>query len=145
MRGVTYGTFAPSRSGELYPDPDVVASDFAQMTANGFNAVRTYTLPPHWLLDMAADQGLRVMVGIPWEQHVDFLEDRRRVRSIESRVRAAVASCAGHPAVLCYAIGNEIPSPIVRWLGRRPVERHIERLCRAAKSEDPGGLVTYVN
>jgi GT2 family glycosyltransferase len=47
--------------------------------------------------------------------------------------------------VLCYAVGNEIPSPIVRWLGRRKVERHIERLCRAAKTEDPGGLVTYVN
>src|SRR4029077_2101250 len=92
-RGVPYGPCGPSRSGELYPDPDVVASDFAQMTANGFNAVRTDTLPPHWLLYMAADHGLRVMVGLPWEQHVDFLEDRRRVRSIESRVRGAVASC----------------------------------------------------
>ena len=81
VRGVTYGTFAPSRGGEHYPDPDVVASDFAQMEANGFNAVRTYTVPPGWLLDQAADCGLRVMVGIPWEQHVDFLEDRRRARS----------------------------------------------------------------
>src|SRR5207244_9402493 len=34
---------------------------------------------------------------------------------------------------------------IVRWLGRRRVERHIARLYRAAKAEDPGGLVTYVN
>jgi O-antigen biosynthesis protein len=145
LRGVTYGTFAPSRRGELFPEPGIVADDFAQMAANGFNAVRTYTVPPHWLLDAAADSGLLVMVGIPWEQHVDFLEDRRRVRSIEDRVRAGVASCAGHPAVLGYAVGNEIPSPIVRWLGRRPVERHIARLCRAAKNEDPGGLVTYVN
>ena len=145
VRGVTYGTFAPSRGSQHYPDPHVVASDFAQMEANGFNAVRTYTVPPRWLLDQASECGLRVMVGIPWEQHVDFLEDRRRVHSIADRVRAAVGSCAGHPAVLCYAIGNEIPSPIVRWLGRRPVERHIERLCRAAKDEDPGGLVTYVN
>jgi GT2 family glycosyltransferase len=145
IRGVTYGTFAPSRDGELFPERGIVAADFAEMAANGFNAVRTYTVPPRWLLDAAADVGLRVMVGIAWEQHVDFLEDRHRVRSIEDRVRAAVASCAGHPAVLGYAVGNEIPSPIVRWLGRRPVERHIARLCRAAKSEDPGGLVTYVN
>jgi len=33
----------------------------------------------------------------------------------------------------------------VRWQGRGRVERFLERLYRAAKSEDPGGLVTYVN
>src|SRR5262249_50727946 len=54
-------------------------------------------------------------------------------------------ACAGHPAVLCYVIGNEIPASIVRWYGHRRVERYLERLYRAAKAEDPGGLVTYVN
>ena len=85
------------------------------------------------------------MVGIPWEQHVAFLDQKRRARSIEERVRAAVAACAGHPAILCYAVGNEIPSPIVRWHGARRTERFLERLYAAAKSEDPEGLVTYVN
>ena len=65
--------------------------------------------------------------------------------SIEARVRAGVRACAGHPAVLCYAIGNEIPAPIVRWYGNRRVEQFLERLYRAAKDEDPEGLVTYVN
>src|SRR4029077_853061 len=55
------------------------------------------------------------------------------------------ASCAGHPAVLSYGVGNEIPSQMVRWLGRERVERYIARLYRAAKDEDPDGLVTYVN
>src|SRR5207245_9602144 len=73
------------------------------------------------------------------------LEERRRARWMEDRIGAGVASCAGHRAVLGYAVGNEIPSPIVRWLGRRRVERYIACLYRAAKSEDPGGLVTYVN
>src|SRR5262249_17242019 len=53
--------------------------------------------------------------------------------------------CAGHPAILCYAIGNEIPSSIVRWHGQRQIERFLERLYWAAKSEDPGSLVTYIN
>jgi GT2 family glycosyltransferase len=145
VRGATYGTFQPDRNGVMYPSPDTVARDFDEMSANGLNSVRTYTVPPQWMLDLAHDAGLHVMVGIPWEQHVNFLESRSRARSIEDRVKAAVASCAGHPAVLCYAVGNEIPSPIARWLGRRPVERFIRRLYRAAKSEDPGGLVTYVN
>jgi GT2 family glycosyltransferase len=60
-------------------------------------------------------------------------------------VRVRVRACAGHPALLCYAIGNEIPAPIVRWLGRRCVERYIERLYWAVKAEDPDALVTYVN
>ncbi len=145
VRGATYGTFRPDHEGGRFPSPEIVARDFEEMAANGLNAVRTYTVPPEWVLDMAADNGLYMMVGIPWEQHVNFLESRQRARSIEDRVRADVASCAGHPSVLCYAVGNEIPSPIARWLGRRRVERYLERLYRAAKREDPGGLVTYVN
>jgi O-antigen biosynthesis protein len=146
VRGATYGTFrANSTDGTAYPEPPVVARDFRQMAANGFNAVRTYTVPPHWVLDLAAEHGLLVMVGIPWEHHVPFLDDRARVQSIEERVRAAVRACAGHPAILCYAVGNEIRSQIVRWHGARPVERFLGRLHQAAKSEDPEGLVTYVN
>jgi GT2 family glycosyltransferase len=142
VRGVTYGTFG---EGEVYPDPETVAADFAAMTANGINAVRTYTVPPRWLLDCAAVHGLRVMVGLPWEQHITFLDDRKRADQIVERVREGVRACAGHPAVLCYAIGNEIPAPIVRWYGAPRIEAFIERLHRAARSEDPGGLVTYVN
>src|SRR5262249_13546824 len=85
------------------------------------------------------------MIDLPWEQHVTFLDDPRRAAAIEARVREGVRSCAGHPAVLAYAIGNEIPAPIVRWHGRRRVERYLERLYRAVKAEDPGGLVTYVS
>src|SRR5207253_389114 len=45
----------------------------------------------------------------------------------------------------CYIIGNEIPASIVRWHGRRRVEKFIERSYRIAKEEDPDALVTYVN
>jgi GT2 family glycosyltransferase len=145
VRGVTYGTFRPDEQGCEYGDERTVASDFQQMAAAGLNAVRTYTVPPQWLLDLALQHGLYVMVGIPWEQHVAFLDDADRARSIEQRVREGVRACAGHPAILCYTIGNEIPAPIVRWHGRHRIEAFLERLYRAAKSEDPSALVTYVN
>lgn len=145
IRGVTYGTFRPGPDGAESYDPATVEHDFASMAAQGINAVRIYTVPPRWLLDLALRQGLRVMVGLPWEQHVAFLESAATTASIEARVRAGVRSCAGHPAVLCFAIGNEIPSAIVRWYGRRRIESFLRRLYRAVKSEDPGGLVTYVN
>jgi GT2 family glycosyltransferase len=145
VRGVTYGTFRPNEDGVPYPGRDVVRQDFAHMAATGLNAVRTYTVPPDWLLDAAAQHGLRLMVGLPWEQHVTFLDSARQAKGIERRVREGVRSCAGHPAVLCYAIGNEIPASIVRWHGRRKVERYLERLYVVAKEADPDGLVTYVN
>jgi GT2 family glycosyltransferase len=144
VRGVTYGTFRPGPNGAEY-DPAMVDRDFRQMAEHGINAVRVYTVPPRWLLDAALRHGLRVMVGLPWEQHVAFLDGRRLRRSIEQRVRAGARSCAGHPAVLCYAIGNEIPATIVRWYGARRVERFLERLYRIVKREDPDALVTYVN
>ncbi len=145
VRGVTYGTFRPDAAGDPYPEPDGVARDFAEMASRGINAVRLYTAPPRWLMDLAQQHGLRVMVGLPWEQHVAFLEDRETGRRIEKRVRDAVRSLRGHPALLAFAIGNEIPAPIVRWHGRRRVERFLARLYAAAKSESPGSLVTYVN
>ncbi|PWU25600.1 MAG: glycosyl transferase [Candidatus Rokuibacteriota bacterium] len=145
VRGVTYGTFRPNDETQDFPDRQAVAQDFAAMAANGINAVRVYTVPPRWLLDLALENALRVMVGLPWEQHVTFLNDASRRRSIKERVAAGVRACAQHPAVLCYAIGNEIPSSIVRWHGRHRIERFLEQLYQVAKDEDPGALVTYVN
>jgi GT2 family glycosyltransferase len=145
VRGVTYGTFRPDGDGGEYGARARVQRDFAQVAAGGFNAVRTYTVPPRWLLDEAAAHGLRVMVGLPWEQHVTFLDDPARARAIEQAVRAGVGACAGHPAVLAYAIGNEIPAPVIRWHGRRAIERYLGRLYRAAKAEDRDALVTYVS
>jgi glycosyltransferase involved in cell wall biosynthesis len=145
VKGVTYGTFRPDAQGCEYPDPQIVARDFAQMANHGFNAVRTYTPPPRWLLDLAYENGLWAMIGLPWEQHIAFLDQPERRRAIEAGIRGGVRALVGHPAVLAYAVGNEIPAPIARWYSRRRLERFIERLYRAAKAEDPGALVTYVN
>jgi ABC-type multidrug transport system fused ATPase/permease subunit/glycosyltransferase involved in cell wall biosynthesis len=145
VRGVTYGTFRPDSEGRLIPSRERVRADFAAMAQCGFNTVRTYTLPPRWLLDTAQEFGLRVMVGLWWDQFVTFLDDRRLRRKIESDVRDAARSLAGHPALLCYALANEIPASVVRWHGRRPVEKFLHRLYRIVKREDPTALVTYVN
>ena len=145
LRGVTYGTFCPDEEGEEFHHPEPVARDFGQMVEAGFNTVRTYTVPPGWFLDLARANGLWVMAGVPWEQHITFLDEPKRRHSIEQTIRSGVRACAGHPAILCYAIGNEIPASIVRWYGARRVERFIKVLYDAAKEEDPAGLVTYIN
>ncbi|HVH09513.1 MAG TPA: glycosyltransferase [Gemmatimonadales bacterium] len=146
VRGVTYGAFAPDAEGREYSDLAPIERDFAQMAANGINAVRIpHTTPPRPVLDVAQRHGLRVMVGLSAEQYVGYLIDRRGAPDITARIRAAVRACAGHPALLCYGLGNEIPASLVRWLGRRRIERYLARLSRVVKEEDPSGLVTYVN
>ncbi len=145
VRGVSYGTFATDEKGNEELIPEVVERDFARMVENGFNVVRVHTGPPRWLLDMAQKTGLRVMVGLNWGEQMAFLDEPGRMEEIENRVRRWVRACAGHPSVFCYSIGNEITSSIVRWHGRRRVEKFLQRLYRAAKDEDPDALVTYVN
>jgi O-antigen biosynthesis protein len=145
LRGVTYGTFRPLQDGAEYPGREVVERDFTAMAANGINAVRTYTVPPRWLLDSADRHGLHVMVGLSVERHVGFLADKKGAPDIKALVRAGVRACASHPAVLCYVIANEIPASIVRWFGARRIERYLKGLCQAARAEDPRALVTYVN
>jgi len=145
VRGITYGPFRPEADGCEFHNPQTVERDFALMAANHINTVRTYTVPPIWLLDLAQKYNLRLFVGLPWEQHVTFLDDPRRVRDLEQRIRSAVRSLAKHPAMLAYSIGNEIPSPIVRWYGHRRIEKFLKRIYWAAKDEDPEGLMTYVN
>ena len=146
VKGVTYGAFQPDSEKREYQDIEVIERDFAMMAGAGFNAVRIpHTMPPRHLLDIAQRHGLRVMVGLSAEQYAGYLADPEKAPDIDEMIREKVRSCAGHPALLCYALGNEIQASMVRWLGRRKVERYLERLYDVVKSEDPGGLVTYVN
>ena len=145
IKGVTYGPFCPEANGSEYHTPKEVDRDFAMMAEHGINSVRVYTVPPRWLLDAAQRHGLYVLVGLPWEQHTAFLDHPRTRDSIVERVRQGVQQCAGHPALLAFAIGNEIPAPIVRWYGYRRIERFLKQLYTVAKEVDPGALVTYVN
>src|SRR5664279_2295450 len=127
VRGVTYGTFRPS--GDLqFPPPETVRRDLEAMVEAGANALRTYVPPPLWLLDLAEQYGLKVLVGLAWEQHVAFLDDPEQARGIITRVGRQVRECGAHPAILGYAVGNEIPAPIVRWHGKNKIERFLEQL-----------------
>jgi GT2 family glycosyltransferase len=146
VRGVTYGAFRPDDAGREYQDLQTIDCDFKRMVAAGFNAVRIpHTMPPRHLLDCAQQNGLRVMVGLSAEQYAGYLADGKDVSEVERLIKDKLAACAPHPAILCYAIGNEISASMVRWLGRRKVERYLEQLYNVVKSADPDGLVTYVN
>ncbi len=145
VKGVAYGTFAPDANGLQFPSDDRVDSDFAMMAAAGLNTVRTYTVPPLSLLDAAARHGLRVIAGIPWSQHIAFLDDPALTREVRRTVVEAAGRVAAHPATLMVAVGNEIPPAVVRWHGHVRVERFLRALYDDVKSVAPDTLVTYVN
>src|SRR6188768_89498 len=145
VKGTSYGTFAPSDANGHFPPLERVRADFALMARSGFNTVRTYTVPSIALLDEAARHGLRVMVGLPWSQHVAFLDDARLTRDVRREITAHVRMLGSHPAALLFAVGNEIPPSVVRWHGAPRVEEFLRDIYADAKAASPDSLLTYVN
>jgi GT2 family glycosyltransferase len=145
VRGVTYGPFAVGSHGAQFPERTVVDTDFALMREAGVNTVRVFTPPPVWLLDAALQAGLKVLVGLPWSQHVTFLDDTAIQAQIREAVVDGVRRCGRHAAVFAYLVGNEIPPDVIRWHGAEPVRRFLKRLVALVKEEHPGALVSYAN
>jgi GT2 family glycosyltransferase len=145
IRGVSYGTFAPDAAGVQFPSADRIAQDFGLMAEAGINTVRVYTPPPVHLLDAAALRGLRVMIGLPWSQHIAFLNDRDLARRIRRETAGHVRTLGAHPAALLFALGNEVPPSVVRWHGAPRVEEFLRDMYDEAKAASPESLLTYVN
>ncbi|SVE04190.1 uncharacterized protein METZ01_LOCUS457044, partial [marine metagenome] len=145
VRGTSYGTFAPDETGTQFPPQRQLEFDLTQMAAAGVNTIRTYTPPTEALLDAAASKGLRVMAGLSWPQHIPFLDDAATPRMLRRQARDEIGRLAGHPGLLLVALGNEIPSGIVRWHGHRRVAQFLKELYDDVKNACPDVLLTYVN
>src|SRR5260370_529121 len=143
VKGVTYGPFKPDAEGNYLGRPEQVDIDLALMRQAGLNVVRIYHAPPRWFLDRCVAAGMRVLVPIPWEKHIELLSERAMRKQIADNVRAAVKAHAGHPAIFGYLVGNEISSPMARWLGARRVIEFVEQLIRIGRGIDPDALFSY--
>lgn len=145
IKGVTYGPFAPDAAGDFVGDPEKARKDFALMQELGINLLRIYHIPPRWFLDVAREFRLRVLISIPWAEHVEFLNNPKIRRQVEQTIREGVAKNKGHEAIFGYYVGNEIPYAMVRWLGAQRVIEFVERLIRMARETDPRPLYSYAS
>ncbi|MCC6820529.1 MAG: glycosyltransferase [Verrucomicrobiota bacterium] len=145
LKGVAYGPFAPNAKGEPFASPEQTGRDFALIRELRANLLRLYHIPPRWFLDLAAQHDLLLLIDIPWDKHLLFLDEAARRAAARQSVCHAVLACAQHPAVFAYSVANEIPADIVRWSGAARVADFIDELIGEAKRLDPHCLCTYTN
>ena len=138
VRGVTYGTFRPDAEGHEYPDAPVVEGDFERWRRTASTLFERTPSPPRWLLDAAPRHGLRVMVGLPWEQHVGLPRSRAESRRSSGASRRSRRHAPATRRCSATSIGNEIPAD-ARALATAParIERFLRRLYGAAKARGP--------
>ncbi|MEM6601525.1 MAG: glycosyltransferase [Verrucomicrobiota bacterium] len=144
LQGVTYGPFEPQgKSGLCLPRETQVRSDLDQMRRIGVNLIRLYHQPPEWLLDAAGNAGIRVITTVPWPLRGLFLDNVRTRQTILKNMRDAARDGAGHPARLGFFVDNEMPADLVRWFGRRQVQRFLNECIAEIKHRDAEALVSY--
>lgn len=143
MRGVSYGPFKPNSLGEPFPEDSALVADLRHIGALGFNTVRLYELPTPQVIHAATKLGLRLWVGIPWTDHVDFLRSRAQQEQIRQTVMQAVLRLKDEPCVAGFLVGNEIEKTLVRWMGPTRVRDFLDGLMESARAVAPHQLFSY--
>ena len=138
LKGVTFGPFPPD--AEL--DPVV---EFPRLAECGFNAIRLYTGADQRLLDCAHENGLLVLLGLPWEWNRDFLAEPRLRTEGELRLLEFLQEHGSHPALGALLVANEIPSDLARWMGPARVREALEDLIDLCRGTCRELLIAYAN
>ena len=150
VRGVTYGSFRGRLDDELFPETLQVKKDFAAISDLGLNTVRTYSLPPDDVLDLAEEFGLKLLVGLHYDDwrlatHAGRRTNRNVLNSGRAAVHEALDRCSGRDCIFAIAVGNEVPGDLVRVHGIGAVEDVLSELVSEVHAGDPNMLATYAN
>src|SRR5207244_1878648 len=135
-----------SDTAELRPLAEPKAEDLADMSTLESDGVALDAPGLEALLPAAPTVAApKVLVGLPWTQHVAFLDSAAIKSQIRAAITAGVQACCRHPAVFAYLVGNEIPPDMIRWHGADAVRRFLKELVALVRREHPGALVSYAN
>lgn len=137
-RMVTYGPFPGGW-------PNCFRKDFKHIAETGFDAIRTFELPGHRMLESAQEAGLKVFAGLAWQQHSDFISHGGRLTAAKIELADWLTRHGDHPAVAGVYVGNEVPLDLVRWMGPDRVRVALEELIALGKQIIPELLYAYAN
>ncbi|GAA0510815.1 hypothetical protein Ade02nite_45790 [Paractinoplanes deccanensis] len=100
VKGLTYGPPQAAADGYM--------RDLASM---GVNTIRTWGVDDAntpTLLDRAARQGIKVIVGHWLNQGADYVNDTAYMSSVKTEIVNRVNALKSHPGVLMWDVGNEV-------------------------------------
>ena len=135
-----------TRTASQFPDWDAIARDLDLITELGANCLRTFTVPPRWVLDLAASRGVRVLVGIPWAEHICFL-DSKKVTDATSGDRWRTRWRPARAIRRSSAYWSATRSRPTSSAGTAPtrIAGFLRELVGMVKEIEPGTLVSYAN
>jgi hypothetical protein len=144
VKGMHYGPWRPGTGpgkGYPYPGPQDIDSDLKLIRSLNVNTILVYD-PPTYVLDVAEKHGLMVLYtfDINWLA-LGTPEDATARASILKRV----GDYRQKPALLGWALGNEIPTAVVEKRGRDFLRTWLLDLYRSIKASDPQHPVTHSN
>src|SRR5262249_46509927 len=105
--------------------------------------IRMYTPPSDRIADAAANAGLFIIPDICWGPRYCELHQEQDLKAVFDWTQQHAKRLAGHPAILMFSIGNEIPPLIVRWYGRERIQKFLANLASTVKEQDSEALITY--
>ncbi|MDA0810909.1 MAG: glycosyltransferase [Verrucomicrobia bacterium] len=145
MRGITYGPFDSGRAPHGLPSPDQYQRDLDQIRELGANTLRLTRSPTQEFLAACEEREFQTLIGLNWENFVDFFHDPAMPKRILRSARRIVSEFSDAPSVSGYFVGNEVNAQMVRWLGRDQVKNFLEAMIDAGRSCHPGALFAYAS
>lgn len=146
IKGVTFGY---DKDVENYP------TYFKDLKFLGVNTIRIWATneDTEKLLDAAQSYDIKVMMGI-WMRHgrpgmedddsFNYLEDKQGMEDMYKNAVKTVERYKNHPAVLTWAVGNEVYLNIATDTEKEAYSKLLERVCSAIKKIDANHPVTSV-
>ncbi|MCP4120703.1 MAG: hypothetical protein GY751_02995 [Bacteroidetes bacterium] len=145
IKGVTFG----------YDDVENYRHHFKELKFLGVNTIRIWAPNENTeqLLNVAHEYDIKVMVGI-WMRHgrpgmedddsFNYLTDTTGMTAMYSNALATVEKYKDHPAVLMWAVGNEVYLNMATNVEKRAYSELLERICRDIKMVDLSHPITSV-
>lgn len=146
IKGVTFG---------YVDDVEQYQSYFEDLKFLGVNTIRIWATndDTETLLDVAHANNIKVMVGI-WMRHgrpgmedddrFNYLEDDNGMDIMYNNALNVVETYKNHPAVLTWAIGNEVYLNMETDAEKTAYSKLLERICSAIKKQDSNHPITSV-